>query len=434
MKKFLVFLPLVLISISTPAIAQPWVQELDSVLITLAEQGMFNGQVLLAEKNDIIFYNSYGEYESEPISTTTPLPIASVSKSITAFGIMILKEQGKLDYDDKVTEYLPEIPFQDITIRHLLNQTSGIPNFLSTAIEYGDTTRVMNKEEILELIGRIKPPAAKAGENFFYNNSNYLLSRSIIEIVSGMSYADFMRHYLWNPLGMDYTQIEPAAYPADTQINANNFYNPSSGINSTAGDLFRFAQALTNNTLVSQKIVEEAFSRTLLNDGSKSNYGLGWYILETPDSKSVGHWGGGESVKAYLEMYLTEEKKLVLLSNNSTSYIDKVYQVIRNIWEGKPYELPTRLNEYDIDPKLFKEYTGSYLTPNLGLLHISTENGKLYLRPDPVPGREELVPSSDSTFYFRNQDLEWQFYHNEKGGVIGFGFKGDRKNMGIKQD
>ena len=434
MKKFLAFISLVFIFIPSPSAARPWVQTLDSVLTTLAEQGMFNGQVLLAEKGNIVFNNGYGEYENTSISTTSPLPVASISKSMTAFGIMILKEQGKIDYDDKITAYLPKIPFPNVTVQQLLNQTSGIPNFLSTALDYGDTTRVMNQEEILELISRIRPPAGKAGEKFYYNNSNYLLCRSIIENVSGMSYADFMKHYVWNPLGMDHTHTDARVnLPADAPINADNFYNPGSGIHSTAGDLFRFAHALKSNTVISHKSVEEAFSRPLLNDGTKSNYGFGWYILETPDGKSVGHWGRGEGVKTYLELYLTEEKTLVMLTVHSTSYVDQTYQVIRDIWAGNPYELPTRIQAYDIDPKLYKEYTGSYLTPNLGLLHVSVENGKLYLRPDPVPGKEELVPSSDSTFYFRNQDLEWQFYRDGNGEVIGFGFKGDRKEMGMKQ-
>lgn len=434
MEKILAVLSLILFFIPSLSEAQPWVQELDSVLTTLANQEMFNGQVLLAEKDEVVFYNGYGSYHTKLIDTTTSLPIASVSKPITAFGIMILKEQGKLSYDDKITEYLPGMPYPNITIRQLLNQTSGIPNFLSVAIEHGDTARVMNKDEIFELIRRVSPPAGNAGEKFFYNNTNYLLCRSIIETVSGMSYSDFMAQNLWEPMDMNHTQSDTNDYPEDIQINTNNFYNPGSEINSTARDLFRFSQALTNDILVSQESVEEAFSQTRLNDGTVSNYGLGWYIRETADSKSVGHWGGGESVKSYLEMYLTEEKKLVILSVNSTGYIDKTYRVIRNIWENKPYEIPVKLKEYDIDPKLFKQYTGNYLTPNLGLLHISIENGKLYLRPDPVPGKEELVPSSDSTFYFRNQDLEWQFYNNGKGDVIGFGFKGDRKNMGIKQD
>ena len=432
MKKITSYICLFLVFTIHSVAAQPWNQELDSVLTILAEKEMFNGQVLLAEKDAIVFYNGYGKYRDMNINTTTPLPIASVSKSLTASGIMILKEQEKLRYDDQITTYLPEMPYPNITVRQLLNQTSGIPNFLSTAIDHGDTTRVIYKEKIFELIRRVKPQAGNGGEKFFYNNTNYLLARSIIENVSGMPYADFMNQNILNPLDMKYTHADTTAYPADIQINADNFYNPSSEINSTAGDLFQFAQALTNYTLASQESVEEAFSQTMLNDGSKSNYGLGWYILETPDGKSVGHWGGGESVKAYLEMYLTDKKKLVILSVNSTGYIDKTYEVIRNIWAGKSYELPTKLSEYDIDPSLFEEYTGRYLTPNLGLLHVSTENGKLYLRPDPIPGKEELVPSSDSTFYFSNQDLEWQFYRNGEGKVIGFGMKGKPEAMGQK--
>lgn len=314
MKKILALFSLCLLCISPPPAGQSRFQELDSVLTTLANKEMFNGQVLLAEKDQVVFYDGYGTYNDRPVSPNTLLPIASVSKPITAVGIIILNEQGKLDYDDKITEQLPEIPYPNITIRQLLNQTSGIPNFLSTAIEYGNTTRVMNKEEIFELVRGIKPPAGTAEEQFFYNNTNYLLYRRIIEKVSGISYEDFMNQNIWEPLEMKYTQIDKNAHQTETQINASNFYNPDSGINSTVEDIFRFAQVLTSNTLISQKTLYEAFSQTILNDGAISIYGLGWYILETPESKSVGHWGGAESIKAYLEMYLTEEKKLVILS------------------------------------------------------------------------------------------------------------------------
>jgi CubicO group peptidase (beta-lactamase class C family) len=292
------------------------------------------------------------------------------------------------------------------------------------------TSRDRNAE-----FGRIKPPAGKAGEKFAYNNSNYLLCRSIIENISGISYADFMMQNIWKPLGMDHTQISASINPPrDSEINADNFYDPDGGIYSTAGDLFRFAQALQTNKLVNRESVEEAFSRPRLNDGSNGDYGFGWYILETPESKSAGHWGGGEWVKAYLELYLTEEKTLIMLTVHSTSYADKTYRAIRNIWEGKPYELPAKISAYNIDPELYKEYVGSYLTPNMGLLHVSIENQKLYLRPNPIPGKEELIPSSDSTFYFSNQDLQWQFYRDGSGEVIGFGIKGDRENIGIKQN
>lgn len=414
--------------------SQSWANELDSVLLILEKKELFHGQILIAEKGNISFSKAYGNNDKNPITTTMPLPIASLSKPMTALGIMILKEQKKLGFDDKVIKYLPQVPYENVTIRHLLNQTSGIPNFLSTAIRYGDTSKVMGKSGILELIGRKKPAGGIPEEKFTYNNSNYFLLRCIIESVSEMSYNNFMIDNVWQPLKMSDTKIQSHTDPSkEVEINIDNFYDAGGGIQSTAEDLFRFGQEFKNITLISEKSVDEAFSRPLLDNGEKAQYGFGWYILETPEGKSVGHWGGGEEVKTYLEFYLSEEKALVMINVQSHIHADETYQMIRNIWEGRTFELPGAKVDYKINLKLYDEYKGSYLTPNMGLLHLSVEKDKLYLRPDPIPGKERLIPSSDTTFYFKNQNLIWQIYRDEEGKVMGFGLRGDKKNMGIKQ-
>ena len=81
-----------------------------------------------------------------------------------------------------------------------------------------------------------------------------------------------------------------------------------------------------------------------------------------------------------------------------------------------------------------REYVGSYLSEKFGLLHVTEKNGKLYLWPDPIPGKEELISSSDTTFYFEGESLEWEFFKDKEGKVIGLGLKGDRGNMGSKKD
>jgi hypothetical protein len=116
----------------------------------------------------------------------------------------------------------------------------------------------------------------------------------------------------------------------------------------------------------------------------------------------------------------------------SNVYHQAVYEIVRAIRKGEPYVLPQKRLRYNIDTALYDKYTGSYLS-NFGLIHISTSEGRLFLRPDAIPGKEELIPSSDTTFYFKGQNLSWEFFLNEQEEVIGFGIEGDRENMGIKQ-
>lgn len=413
-----------------PMEAQIQLTKFDSIFIVLAEKGLFNGQVLLAENGIITFQGAYGIFNKEPIRESTLLPIASIDKTITAAGLMLLEQEGLLSFEDKITRFLPGLPYKSVTVEHLLNQTSGIPNFLATAMRYGDTTQVMNAEDILNVVTEVQPEGGSPGDKFHYNNSNYFLVRQIIEQVAGTIYADFMKEKVFAPFHMNESELLSPKLP--DSVNADNFYQPGGGIFSTVDDLFRFSLSYQDDHVISSENRQRAFSKPVLNDGTASSYGLGWYILESEDGKSVGHWGGGESVKAYLELYLHEEKSLALLSVDCTPYMDAIYAMIRDIWEGREYQVPQRVAAYNIDPELFEEYEGSYLLPRMGLLHISSANGKLFLRPDPIPGKEELVPVSDSTFMFANQDLRWQFYR-QHGEVVGFGFEGQPENMGPKQ-
>ncbi|MDY3319134.1 serine hydrolase, partial [Riemerella anatipestifer] len=110
------------------------VKLLDSLFTTLYEKKAFNGNVLIAEKGNIVFEKSYGyadESAKRKLDKNTIFELASVSKQFTAMGIVILQKQGKLNYDDKISKYIPELAFYgDISIRNLLNHTSGLPDYM----------------------------------------------------------------------------------------------------------------------------------------------------------------------------------------------------------------------------------------------------------------------------------------------------------------
>ncbi len=115
--------------------SQDWQVELDSILRVLSDHGLFNGQIVLSANGDIQFEGAYGKFQNKGITSNTSLPIASIEKTITAAALILLEQKGSIQFNDLISAYLPDIPYEKVTIRHLLNQTSGIPNFLSTAIE-----------------------------------------------------------------------------------------------------------------------------------------------------------------------------------------------------------------------------------------------------------------------------------------------------------
>lgn len=202
---------------------------------------------------------------------------------------------------------------------------------------------------------------------------------------------------------------------------------------STAQDLFLFDQVLYTDLLFPNALVREMNEPTTLPDGSESNYGFGWRISNHKNKTEVYSIGEDQNVRASLQRFIDDRGTLIYIHNFSGHNWQSVYGMIRNIWEGKEYEIPKNRIIHKIDPILLQKYVGQYLTENFGLLHITLENDRLYLRPDPIPDREELIPSSDTTFYFANQGVEWEFFLNTQDEIIGFGIKGKPDLMGRKQ-
>ena len=418
-------------------VAQSWQSKLDSLLVIVEKQDLFDGQILIAEKGAVLFSQAYGKnHDGQAITLQTPLSIASATKSFTALSILILADQGLLHVDDKITQYFPELTYREVTLEHLMNMTSGLPRFMPHLISNGDTTEQMRNKEVIELIARYNPPENNpAGEKFAYNNDNYVLLASVIEQVSGQSYADFVQQHIFDSLGMKNSSVLQFPDKLDQEINLSNFYavEGAGNIYSTAEDLYLFSQALFNNQIISEDLLKAMFAPTLLKDGTQSNYGYAWRTTISDNRPERYIVGDGENTRASMQRFIDEGSTFIYIHNFSGQHWESIYDLAKKIWKQLEYEMPAKRVIHDIDPNILDKYTGQYLSKNFGLLHVTLENGKLYLRPDPIPGKEELVPSSDTTFYFANQGLEWEFFFNDQGEVHGLGIKGKPETIGPKQ-
>ncbi|MFZ6665239.1 serine hydrolase [Peijinzhouia sedimentorum] len=430
------FLFFIFLIVSTNSYCQEWTTQIDSVLTIVSDNQLFDGQVLIAENGTIRFHKAYGTNEDgKQIKKNTSLGISSVSKAFTAVSILMLVDRGHLNLTNKLTDYFPELPYKDVTIESLLNMTSGLPRFQPTIATYLDSTKVYTSNEIIKLVAKYKPDNIIRGEKFGYNGDNYILLAAIVEKVSGEPFATFVKQNIFEPIGMANSFV----YNREQAINGKPLsasFGPPLGdshIHSTAYDLYLFDQALYTNQLLSQKTLKKSFEMTPLNDGSLSNYGFAWRLNKTDDVNEAYIVGDGENKRSSLQRYMNNKKTFIYLHDISGSNWKGVYGAVRNIWEGKLFEIPEKRTVYDIDTSLYKNYVGSYLSKAFGLLHITEEDNKLYLRPDPIDGKEELVPSSNTTFYFAEQALEWEFFLDENGNVKGLGLKGKPETMGLKQ-
>jgi CubicO group peptidase (beta-lactamase class C family) len=179
---------------------------MEQVVESYVADHQFMGSVLVARHGQVLLSKGYGFADAEWDVKNTPstkFRLGSVTKQFTAASILLLEERGKLHVDDRVKKYLPDAPpaWDQITIRHLLTRTSGIPNFTSFP-DYRSMETISTTPQKLVARFRDKPLDFQPGEKFSYSNSGYVLLGYLIEKISGRSYAKFVQENIFDKLDM----------------------------------------------------------------------------------------------------------------------------------------------------------------------------------------------------------------------------------------
>ena len=181
---------------------------------TVLMQKGFNGGMIVAKNGNIVFekYNGTGHLPgSDPITDSTPLHIASITKTFTAMAVLKLQQDGKLNIDDEFNKYFPAFNYPGITIRCLLNHRSGLPNYNYFMEKLGwDKTRFVSNEDVLDYLITRKtelPDIAPPGLHFSYCNTNYALLALLIEKITGSTYDTFLKKTFFIPLQMKHTYV-----------------------------------------------------------------------------------------------------------------------------------------------------------------------------------------------------------------------------------
>jgi len=330
---------------------------IDSVLTYLHQRQLFNGTVLIGEKGKVLYKKAFGIANPTtqiPLSTTSSFNLASVSKQFYAMMIMMLKEQGKLNYDDLVQKYLPIFPYNNITIRHLMNQVSGLPEYFDIA--QGDMTLLdtLTNQSMLELLAAKKPALVfQPGEQWEYCNTNYTTLASVIEKISGTTADKFFQQHIAGPLKLTNTYVynlTMKTYPSSRVfglryeggkpvLNDLMRYDGIVGdgnIYSSVEDLYKWDQALYTDKLVKKSTFAEAITPGKLNNGEATNYGFGWVINEP--GKKVSHSGGWVGFVTQITRYIDQNQTIIVLTNSSDG---RGRALVQSIWENKPTTLPT---------------------------------------------------------------------------------------------
>lgn len=330
---------------SPPSVVTKFRGEVSGLVDSLFGRGHFNGSVLVAKDGEVIYEKYYGftnpRQHTDSITAHTPIHLASVSKTLTAAAILKLCGEGKLDIHDSLSKYLPGFPSAGVTIKTLLNHRSGLPNYVHYMDRLGwDRSRFVTNQDVLDfLISRHKDiDIGPADRHFSYSNTNYALLALVIEKVSGLSYPEYMKKAIFEPLGMSDSYVftpedsarSVASYYYSGRPYAFDFLDYVYGdknIYSTARDLLKFNEALAGSQFIRPDLLDSAYAPYSFEKPGIHNYGLGWrmYVLKN-GKKLIYHNGWWHGNRTAFYRLIDEHAVIIALCNNDckTAYSSKI--------------------------------------------------------------------------------------------------------------
>jgi len=323
------YVPLALIVLFCFSIARA--DQVDDYIRQAMQKRRIPGLALAVVKDgQVIKAQGYGvaNLETEtPVTPETVFELASVTKQFTATAIMILVEEGKVNVDDHISKYLENTPdsWKNITVRHLLTHTSGLPtlgkDFRSLVWTLSISTSEMYEAARKDSLG------FAAGDKWDYSDEGYFLLGMIIEKVSGQPYANFLAERIFQPAGMTNTSVlnqykviknrargytifhdEVINIRRDTQVELPSHY----GIMSTVLDMAKWDAALRSEKILKQSSLKLMWTPVKLNNGETYPYGFGWFLDEQHGHPIVGHTGiTGTEITRFVNDSLT----IIVLTN-----------------------------------------------------------------------------------------------------------------------
>jgi len=359
------------------------------------------GVAVAIERNGKIIYNkAFGLADLEHNIPNTPATIfeaGSVSKQFTAAAILLLAQERKLSLDDDVRKYVPELPVYDkpITIRNLMNHTSGLKDWGSVAALSGwpRTTRIYTHDLALQIICRQTSLNFSPGSEYSYSNTGYTLMVIIVERITKGSFTEFTRTRLFEPAGMkntrwrnNFREIVPGrsvayrrrsgAYEQDMPFE---HVHGNGGLLTTTEDLITWNHQLAKSTIGSDGMIKMRTQQAVLTNGQTIAYAGGLVANNHNGFKEISHTGSTAGYRAYLGWFPEKKIAIALLSNDGTFSPGGVGSQVADIFLGKTPEpaLPKRTG-INLPEATLKKIAGSYRAIRIAdAFTLRIENGKL---------------------------------------------------------
>ncbi len=438
-QKLAQLLLLVLLCILQPAIADEssgtaFTDKVNEYMEAAGRVHGFSGSILVAKNGKPLVSRGYGYANIElgvANSPETVYLLGSITKQFTGMAIAMLQEEGKLQVGDPACKYLENCPqsWAEITIRQLLWHTSGIPSYTSFPEFAARTVSPINTPQMMEML-RDRPLDFAPGTDQSYSNSGYFLLGSIIEAVSGKTYAAFLDERIFNPLGMEHSAYDvpddiirnrAAGYVRRNGELFNALYTDmtipfaAGALHSTTGDLLLWDQALYTEKLVSSESLKEIFTPNEPGDG----YGFGWSIGKRFDRLLIAHGGGIYGFSTHIARFPDDAVTVIVLSNIEGAPSGKIAYDLAAIYFGEEYTVPVERQAVELDPAILQSYVGEYKVNDDLSVVISLVGENLVAE---LGGRSTfgLLASSATEFFSRDVDLRLAFQKSESGEVTAF--------------
>jgi len=437
-------------------------QKIDEIFLPWDNRQSPAASVAIFKGGKMLYEKGYGMANLEnqiPNTPSTMFHIASVTKTFTSYSILLLEKQGKLNLDDDIRKYLPEVPDfrHKISLRHLLQHTSGIRTYESLHAMSG--YEIHSKEPFFKLMSRQQDLNFLPGDEYSYSNSGYVLLATVVERVSGMSYVSFVKEHIFKPLKMTVTvfqddagklipgaadSYEPGADGPKKLYVVNDLVG-STGIVTTVGNLGRWALHLLKPG-ADAGVVEKMSTPGKLNNGSLTENGLGLMIANHKGHRDIGHSGAEGGFKAHMSIFPEDDLVVIVLANASDIYSRPVARQIADIYL-KPVKVQAEIQPAAMSPANeeiktveaaafdrlkvdLNQYTGRYYSDELETIYeIRIINGKLIAQHSYLKDIE-FTPDSRDVFIMAGWNGKVDFARDDQHRIEGCKFSFNRmKNL-----
>ena len=399
----------------------------DYVKAEMQRQHIPGTSIAVLKDGKIIKAEGYGLANVElnvPARPETVYKIGSVSKQLIATGILILIQDGKLAFEDKISKFLEGTPdtWKEITVRHLLTHTSGLvreaPGF--------DPLKTQADADVIKTAYPL-PLRFAPGEKWEYCNVGYFSLAEIIRKISGKPWGDYLNERLFLPLEMNVTRTttmtEIVQNRAGGYVWRNNklenaeiylALRPSGAFFSSVLDLAKWDAALYADKILKPSFRDQMWSPVKLNTGATHPYGFGWELSTVAGHKLVHHGGSLPGFRSQISRFVDDKLTVIVLTNGDNATPNSIALNIAAFYI--PGLIPER-TVAKIDPKILDAYTGQYQHPAV-IFTVTREGDKLRLQQGSNSERQDLLPESATNFFTNeNRRLIYSFVKDEKGEV-----------------